>query len=326
MKFASIYIGNNCNANCEYCHREDSAIPENDQLNIPKLLDALDELNITKHLRILGGEPLLYMDDLRILISEIKKRRNGLSVNIATNGILLEKHVDELNSLGVSVTISYDGKLGQPLRGMELNISVLQKVHDLRLCTVLTKDNCDLLAMIKSINYLNQQLGKRLIFVPYLMHLTNLTNRRYSPSVDQIKQLCEDAKMVIDNFMTFHDCGLTPMPLWGVYYWTARLFHANNYQWGETHCVNHKYAKLDSQGNLIQCLYIRDVIYDKSNWLPQQAEWMDQHVPKCKQCELYNHCGGGCLKSKPKIECIATKIMLPWFKEKYGHRPFIPFS
>lgn len=319
MISAAIYLGDMCNANCKYCHRETSSI----KLNTKRIISQLRKLKVTHGLRFLGGEPLLYMDVIREIVTEL--RSDIRFFNIGTNGILLRQYVDELNELNISVTISYDGEQGQVLRGTSLDYAVLSKVKNLLVSNVLTIENCDLNNMIRSFNKFNTATGKNLTFIPYLIHPTNDKNRKYIPTDQQLLEFSNSAKMVISNFIRYRDSGMDCYPLWGVYNWIANKYYFNNYSWGETTCVSQNRFKLNPNGDLVTCLYIRDQILEIEDWQSQQAQLMDQYLPQCKICKWFKHCGSGCLKASPKIECWMNKELLSWFKEHYGNRTFIPF-
>ena len=101
-----LLINRGCNLRCGFCDLWSD--PENMDVH-GKLLPLLDEAVAigTQTLVITGGEPFMH-PDLFVAVAEAKAR--GLSVNITTNGTLIEKRWDELVASGVdSLSFSIDG-------------------------------------------------------------------------------------------------------------------------------------------------------------------------------------------------------------------------
>jgi MoaA/NifB/PqqE/SkfB family radical SAM enzyme/glycosyltransferase involved in cell wall biosynthesis len=101
-----LLINRGCNLRCEFCDLWSDA--ENMDVR-ERLLPLLDEAVAigTETLVITGGEPFIH-PDLFLAVAEAKAR--GLSVNITTNGTLIEKRWDELVASGVdSLSFSIDG-------------------------------------------------------------------------------------------------------------------------------------------------------------------------------------------------------------------------
>ena len=74
---------------------------------ILKIVKAFEELGVTK-VKITGGEPLVRKDIIE-LIASIKKMAGIQEVSITTNGVLLEKMIDDLEQAGLdSINISLD--------------------------------------------------------------------------------------------------------------------------------------------------------------------------------------------------------------------------
>ncbi len=101
-----LLINRGCNLRCSFCdlwsHYDHMSVAD-------QLLPLLDEAIAidTKTLVITGGEPFIH-PDLFVAVREAKAR--GLSVNITTNGTLIDKRWDELVASGVdSLSFSIDG-------------------------------------------------------------------------------------------------------------------------------------------------------------------------------------------------------------------------
>lgn len=110
-KLAAIIFTHGCNLRCEYCHNpelvihdikpEDIFDPEKVLTFLKARIRKLDAVVIT------GGEPLLYYDDLKKFISDIKSM--GYLVKLDTNG-LLPKKLESLIDAGLIDYISMDIK------------------------------------------------------------------------------------------------------------------------------------------------------------------------------------------------------------------------
>lgn len=110
-KLAAIVFTHGCNLRCEYCHNPELVIQD------IKSEDIFDPEKVLKFLRarigkldavvITGGEPLLYYDDLKKFISDIKSM--GYLVKLDTNG-LLPKKLKALIDEGLIDYISMDIK------------------------------------------------------------------------------------------------------------------------------------------------------------------------------------------------------------------------
>ena len=112
FNYLRLAVNEYCNLRCIYCMPEEG-LPlrnKNELLStkeIKKLIKISEQLGVSK-IRFTGGEPLLRKD-----ISELVKyavNLNGIkSVNLTTNGILLNKYLEDLQLAGLSgINISLD--------------------------------------------------------------------------------------------------------------------------------------------------------------------------------------------------------------------------
>ena len=101
-----LLINRGCNLRCTFCDLWDNHQQMDVETQLVPLLDEAVAIG-TKTLVITGGEPFIHRD-LFVAVKEAKAR--GLSVNITTNGTLVEKRWDELVESGVdSLSFSLDG-------------------------------------------------------------------------------------------------------------------------------------------------------------------------------------------------------------------------
>lgn len=134
-----------CNLNCEYCNLPEKASKEN-ELSTEKVKEILKEMAEVgiKRISFSGGEPLLREDigEIFDFAAEV-----GISPTVNTNGVLVPKKVDELQSLDL-MKISVDGKKSthNRLRGfyeeMLKGLETAEKNNiKTSLCTTFTKKN-----------------------------------------------------------------------------------------------------------------------------------------------------------------------------------------
>ena len=106
---STIEITSKCNLECKYCFAG-SGIYNSTELPYKSIVEAIDNLMTlgNMHFLIMGGEPTLHPDFLRII--EYIKRKNA-HVGFSTNGIMLsDSFCQKLHSIGIShnVYVSID--------------------------------------------------------------------------------------------------------------------------------------------------------------------------------------------------------------------------
>ena len=82
----TLYLGSQCNLHCAYCHREAS----DGEGGISEEFLAKLKRNPPGAIKLMGGEPLLYMKEIRKVVEAVPQAKFAVS----TNGIGIEKHLD----------------------------------------------------------------------------------------------------------------------------------------------------------------------------------------------------------------------------------------
>lgn len=158
IEYLRISVTDRCNLRCIYCMPEKgiSSIGYEEVLRyeeIVKLVKVATELGIN-NIRITGGEPLI-RKDLVNLIKLLREFKEIKDLSLTTNGVFLEKYIDDLISAGLDrVNISIDslnpkiykhitcrGNLNDVIKGLKkaidssirpikINVVVMKNIND----------------------------------------------------------------------------------------------------------------------------------------------------------------------------------------------------
>lgn len=125
-KALRIVLGHKCNYSCSYCLQQDLST-ETTELNknifTNSFIRNIKALNLSKLTRIelWGGEPFLYWNDMKHIISELDNE--NITFFISTNGSAFkQKHIDFFKTIQgkINIGISHDGPGHEKLRGKNI--------------------------------------------------------------------------------------------------------------------------------------------------------------------------------------------------------------
>ena len=160
-----IQMGLQCNYSCSYCSQATHL--EHGEAVVTNVDDARDFLaNLDSwlegapgNIQLWGGEPFVYWKAMRVLVPALREKYPDAQIGVITNGSLLDdEKLAWLQEYDMSVSISHDGP-GQHLRGpdpldtpetlaiWQRYVDVLAPKGRLSINSVLTADNCDVLAI-----------------------------------------------------------------------------------------------------------------------------------------------------------------------------------
>lgn len=107
MYAATYEITNSCNLSCKHCMNQsgDNSFPGLSLEDSLALITEMYEVGV-RSLYISGGEPLTYPEIDKVLLFCKEK---GFKLSLATNGVLVEEHLDAIMSCVKDVSISLDG-------------------------------------------------------------------------------------------------------------------------------------------------------------------------------------------------------------------------
>lgn len=111
----SIYLGNKCNFNCEYCDRDYISTKIGDQQmsadDIPKIISFLRSVSVPPLISFHGGEPFVFIKMMDKIMDAITDEvSNSIPFFIQTNGSLISQHEWFFKKWGsrLYISISFD--------------------------------------------------------------------------------------------------------------------------------------------------------------------------------------------------------------------------
>lgn len=272
-----------CNQHCTYCgiYKESRAEMTTDQ--ICNMIDEFAELG-TSRLSITGGEPLLRED-----FTEVVKyaRKKGLFVSLATNGSLIEKHMDGLKYVS-SVNMTLDGpeSIHDRQRGKGNFKKVMHAIELLKqkgipvyVVSVATKNNC---ARIPEVLELASSLEIKALIQPVFFseqsHANNLqgyVNIKY-----------DDKAMVetLDYLIKLKEQGDACLILSKRYY---RNVKESIIKGDKIRCINagSLFCTISPDGRVAPCnLLVRDMRWLNGNEVGFRKAFMDMPEVNCGGC------------------------------------------
>lgn len=306
IKKITIYLGSKCNLNCAYCHRE----PDKNEHGITDdLLKLIDDYQ-PQEIRFLGGEPTLYMDDIKKIVAHYPRAKFA----VTTNGVLLAQYIDYFREHNFRVTVSFDGG-AENLRGFE-PLQQTVDYPDFSISTTLTHDNTNFNAILRKFTAAEKRIGRLMMFFPHIAHHTNAANAQYALTKEDVKNLLENYRRAIYSFWdTYSRYGVINLRYKAIF---SQLWLAYNadYDFGETYCANKHSLKVNANGEMFSCSYIRSLSPDKN------ALMLLEKFPDCAHCDVYPMCGGACVQSKShELECLYYKQLYTMFRNFVAHIP-----
>lgn len=273
------------------------------------LLKLIDDYQ-PQEIRFLGGEPTLYMDDIKKIVAHYPRAKFA----VTTNGVLLAQYIDYFREHNFRVTVSFDGG-AENLRGFE-PLQQTVDYPDFSISTTLTHDNTNFDAILRKFTAAEKRIGRLMMFFPHIAHHTNAANAQYALTKEDVKNLLENYRRAIYSFWdTYSRYGVINLRYKAIF---SQLWLAYNadYDFGETYCANKHSLKVNANGEMFNCSYIRSLSHDKN------ALMLLEKFPECASCEYYSCCGSACVQSlSHDIECAFYKGLYSMFKNFIANVP-----
>ena len=153
MEFV-VYLTNRCNLRCEMCSQygenfKEKACPDLPVYEWKKFFDTISDVNPKPKIILMGGEPFLYKD-----IDEVINylNQNNFGIQIVTNGVLLDKHMDTISKCNnITITFSIDGleKTHDKIRG--ISGTYAKAIDNIRKLSELKQKKQNILTYINSV-------------------------------------------------------------------------------------------------------------------------------------------------------------------------------
>ncbi len=327
-----VALGKKCNMGCAYCLQSAAKHQAEPRMDSDELAEAVIRFLGTREISNLsfwGGEPFLYLDEIKLLFDRLKPRftesGNG-NVSIVTNGSLLGRPDVaawlRANIEDVFITVSYDGP-GQHLRGRNVlddpgvveTVRWLAAENRLGFSTVFTSVNCSLRAW-------REELAARLGELPdYPLEVDFLQ------VVDQSSAdlAADDGKLwecVLETYGLLLEEGQRIMPsLYGLAESCIARF-GETAQAGACHAMSRETLSLDMEGNLLVCqnktsrdvdpldgspyglANLRDLDPGAAVPVPRAAAVRHRWATVCAACQVRHFCGGGCLVGEEEWQAL----------------------
>jgi uncharacterized protein len=117
MDRMSVWLTPRCNLRCTYCFQLDDRGAADWPSKGPRasvaLINALGDFcvkNKVRHVEFFGGEPLYYPEIFTSAVESLRRKINGLSLGVVTNGTLIDEGIIRLlEEHSVAVLLSLDG-------------------------------------------------------------------------------------------------------------------------------------------------------------------------------------------------------------------------
>lgn len=306
-----------CNLRCIYCHQgQNKPILDKSDFVGPNKVAAYFPVEGNYRVTLFGGEPLLDFEYFCRIAEAIKNRNPNVKLNTITNGTLLTiKRAKKINELGISVGLSHDGKYFEETRGGKDFLKFNPEPY-------LTLENRSISATACRINYdfydvwgyfeefkLKHGLEKREnCFIQVVKDVDDNTDEKLliidMPEWESMldKTFNELEKQVnVGDFSGYEFMQYRP-------WFESMNYRLQNPMGICSSCGADKHTcHIDIQGNLFPCHnmskpngHVAKTGLQTGNFNPYAES------EKCKTCEAFIICGGGCIATpeyKHKHSC-----------------------
>tara|TARA_B100001250_G_scaffold381146_1_gene373212 strand:- start:618 stop:1658 length:1041 start_codon:yes stop_codon:yes gene_type:complete len=266
FNYLRLSLNEQCNLRCIYCMPEEGIdFQSKDKLltteEIFKLIDLTSQMGVSK-IRFTGGEPLLRKDLLKIV--QFAKETPGIeSVHLTTNGLLLSKHIPELERVGLSgINISLDTLNPEKFKiitrrdGLDLVLNSLNKamqssIQSIKLNVVAMRDfNDDELMDFVGLTKENDITVRFIELMPFDSHQIWKTGKFYGADhiVSDIQNQVNELEPIAGSRTEHH--------IFRVDDYKGRLAVVPAYS--RSLCGACNRIRITADGKLLNCLYSQD--------------------------------------------------------------------
>lgn len=207
-------ITNKCNLNCEHCYKN-SEIKEK-ELDLKEYIKICDIINKTAEenelnisLSITGGEPFARKEDLFTILKYIERKRGIKTVQILTNGLLIEDNdIEELKRIsklqGIQISLESPKKeIHEFIRGKdtyEKTLNIIQKLVDNNIMTyvMMTISKLNYMELEEMYNLL-KKIGVQRFGIDRFIPESKEDFNKFALNKRKFKEVCEIARDLSTN-------------------------------------------------------------------------------------------------------------------------------
>lgn len=304
--------GLKCNMSCDYCYEKDLMNQKKYKINATadEAIDYLSKYKNYEHVYIIfhGGEPLLMEKEIfSKVVYYIRENFTGVwNIQVQTNGTLIDKEwldifhkIEQGFSLSISLDPSQDNCRNVIIDDRNVIVENLKKslvyINNVGIVSVVHRKNID-----QYLNFINElrEYGVK-----------NLTiNKFHTDSRDKSELFISEMEYV--NFIKQL-----------INYWiSSGLYNKMSIQ---------PLRSLFAKKNKL-CIYLADekkcsyfnTFYNKdffTSYCDHAIDELPVENDKCKKCDIYFQCGGGCLlENKDDTFCIARHELINYINNVKG--------
>ncbi len=322
LRVINIDFGSACNQHCKYCLQAQGASAKKGDpfLFIAKFAEYAKTIAEVDTINYWGGEPLLYWDSIKTVLTEMDKLFPTVKTHrITTNGSLIsDDYISFCNQNSKIATVL-------SLHDCELSEEQWKKngqVNKLWLSALFRKDRPSPFSYCEEWYRIQKITGRSLPFGIYLLLAVDGVDKEYW--VD---------RQDVDNFFYEIKHFVQPLANQGEDY--CRGFMSNfvhemrrnhNIEWRGGKCFNDATLSIDLFGNKYTCHHntitsnLVENIFDKKIYINNCQPYKFSASNKCKTCDVFEICKGGCFLSHTHdVECYFMKKKYEYFKTIEGH-------
>jgi len=299
-------IGKSCNLKCVYCHQGDdkptycdSVVP-NDPKEAVKMFPSTGKYTIVFY----GGEPLMYWDFIVQFSELIKEKNPDVLFGMPSNGTLLTvERAKKLNELGVPLTLSHDGKYFETTRRtadiLKINPEPYLTLEGRSIgavCSAINKDFYDIWDYFDEFTLTHGLPQKELVFVQLIKDVEGNTAQELliynDPEFERMldRVFLNLKNNIINGKFNCHEFNQYYPAINNI---LDRLKHPENI--GAFCNADTTNCHIDTYGNMSSCHNVsdsfgnmKDLGLKAGNYNPRK------NTEKCRKCEAFIWCGGGC--------------------------------
>ena len=342
LKRIFLVLGNECNFNCKYClqhqkrNQQISAKVNSEVLYFLKMnalnFDPIKAKRKKLGLTFFGGEPFLYKNTIKQVVSELDNFKNRMKFTAITNGEYVdEEWVNYLNKHNFFVSVSWDGRNVEKTRGKDILKENWNNISKL--------DGLFLISTSSNLNYTIDFLDDTL---PYRKEYQKIHNRDIPLIIEKLNNKChncddiakydfdrvkKDSEILVKAFDENDDSkgylafAKKSMRKAVGYYLCKRLVHRNSCGNGYT-TIN-----IDISGNMFLChndgYAVANVTDTYDEYLSKMKAYdrYDEMIENlCKNCDMKLFCQGHCVLMDDETK---KSYFCDWQHANWG--PFIEY-